>query len=49
MLKKWLPDVLLMAGAVVLSYGMWLAYAPLGFIVAGALSIYAGYVLTRAE
>lgn len=40
-----LPDALLVAGAAGVSYGAWLAYAPAGFIVAGALAIIAGLKL----
>lgn len=48
MLKKLLPDFLLVAGAAALSYGAWLAYAPLGYSVAGVLVIVAGLQLARA-
>ena len=41
-LKKLVPDLLLVAGAAGVSYGAWLAYQPAGYIVAGALAIYAG-------
>jgi len=40
--------VLLIAGTGILSYGAWLAYPPAGFIVGGALTIYAG-IRTAAE
>ena len=46
-LKQWLPDAMLLAGAGSLSYGAWLAYAPSGFIVAGAFTIYAGLRLAE--
>jgi hypothetical protein len=41
-LKKLAPDLLLVVGAAGVSYGAWLAYQPAGYIVAGALAIYAG-------
>ena len=45
MLKKYLPDVLLIGGAGSVSFGAWLAYNPAGFVVAGALAIYAAIKL----
>lgn len=44
-MKKLLPDVLLLSGAAGVSYGAWLAWPPLGFVVAGALAIVAGLKL----
>jgi hypothetical protein len=41
-MTKYLPDVLLIAGAASVSFGAWLAWHPAGFLVAGALCIYAG-------
>lgn len=41
-LKKFIPDLLVIAGAAAVSYGAWLAWAPAGFIVAGVLALYAG-------
>ncbi len=48
MLKKILPDVLLIAGAGSVSFGAWLAYNPAGFIVAGALAMYAAIKIVSA-
>lgn len=48
MLKKLLPDFLLIAGAACLSFGAWLAYNPAGYAVAGMLAIVAGLQLARA-
>lgn len=48
MLKKYLPDALMVAGAAALSVGAWLAYNPLGYVVAGVLLIVAGIQLARA-
>ena len=44
-MNKILPDVLLIAGAAGASYGAWLAWPPLGFVVAGALAIVMGLKL----
>lgn len=44
-MKKLLPDALLIAGAAGASYGAWLAWPPLGFIVAGVLAIVMGLKL----
>lgn len=41
-MKKLLPDVMLLSGAAGVSFGAWLAWHPLGFIVAGVLAIVAG-------
>lgn len=46
---KWIPDVLLVAGAGSVSYGAWLAWEPAGFLVAGLLALVAGVKLARAE
>lgn len=46
-LKAWIPDFLLVAGAVSVSYGLWLAYPPSGFIALGGFSIAAGVLLAR--
>lgn len=48
-LIKLLPDALLIAGAAAVSYGAWLAWAPAGFIVGGALLLVAGLNLARAS
>ncbi len=48
MLKKLLPDFLLIAGAGSVSFGAWLAYNPAGYLVAGVLLIVAGIQLARA-
>lgn len=41
-LFKYIPDMLLIIGAIGISYGSWLAYPPAGYIVAGGMAIYAG-------
>ncbi len=46
---KYLPDLLLIAGAGALCYGSWLVYQPAGFIVGGILVIYAGLRLAAAK
>lgn len=40
-MKKLLPDILLVAGALSVSYGAWLAWHPAGFIVLGMMVMYA--------
>lgn len=40
-MKKLLPDVLIVAGALSVSYGAWLAWNPAGFIVLGGMTIFA--------
>jgi hypothetical protein len=47
-LTAFLPDVLLLGGAVALSYGAWLIYQPAGFIVVGALALLGGVLLSRS-
>jgi hypothetical protein len=44
-MAKILPDVLLVAGALCLSYGAWLAWHPAGFMAMGGMSIYAAIKL----
>lgn len=41
-LKKFLPDALLIVGAAGVTYGVWAAWPPAGYVVAGAFMIYAG-------
>ncbi|MCR4300899.1 MAG: hypothetical protein NUV51_04750 [Sulfuricaulis sp.] len=43
----WLADALLLGGSAGLSYGAWLAWAPAGFMVGGALLIIAGVMIAR--
>lgn len=40
--KALVPDFLLVAGAASVSYGAWLFHPSLGFVVAGAITIFAG-------
>jgi hypothetical protein len=42
-----LPDALLLAGAVAVARGCWLVAPALGWIVGGALAIFAGWRLAR--
>jgi len=46
-LKTWLPDALLLAGVASLSYGAWMVYAPLGYVVPGAFAILVGLRLAQ--
>jgi hypothetical protein len=39
-LREFVLDAVILAGAGVLVYGLWLAWHPLGFIAAGALLIF---------
>ena len=43
------PDLLMVTGAVGISYGAWLIYAPSGFIVSGVLSITFGVMAARGS
>lgn len=47
MLYASLPDVLLIAGSCSASYGAWLVYPPAGFIVAGVLLMFGGFLASR--
>lgn len=42
-----LPDALMTAGGLVVSYGVYQIYAPAGYIVAGVLLIAAGVVAAK--
>jgi len=42
LLKKLLPDLLLVAGAASVVCGATLIYTPAGYIAAGVIAIYAG-------
>jgi hypothetical protein len=42
-----LPDVLLLAGAAAVIRGCWIVAPPLGWVVGGALAIFAGWRLAR--
>jgi hypothetical protein len=46
---KHIPDLLLITGAGLLSYGAWLVFQPAGFIVGGVLVIVQGVMQARAE
>ena len=43
------PDVLLIAGAAIVSFGAWLAWPPLGFVVGGFLILAAGHKLAMVS
>lgn len=38
-MKAWMLDLMGLAGNVCLVYGAWLAYPPLGWIVAGSIAL----------
>ncbi len=44
-LKPLLPDLFLVTGAASVSYGVWAAYPPAGYVVAGGFVIFAGLKL----
>jgi hypothetical protein len=48
-LTKLLPDLLLVMGAGAVTYGCWLAYAPAGYVIGGALAVAQGLALARAH
>lgn len=43
--SAWLPDLLIAGGAVAVSYGAGLIYAPAGYIVGGLLSLAVGRLM----
>lgn len=45
---KIIPDLLLISGAALVSYGGWLVYQPAGFIVGGALILIQAVQMARA-
>ena len=47
-MKTYLPDLMLISGAVSISFGAWLAWPPAGYLVAGVLLIFAGLEVARA-
>lgn len=46
-IASFLPDALLLAGAAAVIRGCWIVAPPLGWIVGGALAIFAGWRLAR--
>lgn len=48
MLKKLIPDMLLIGGALSVSIGAWMVYSAAGPIVAGVLAIVAGIKIASA-
>lgn len=45
--KSWLPDVLMMSGAVGISYGAALVYVPAGYVTGGLFALAAGWFLAK--
>lgn len=43
-----LPDALMTGGAAVFSFGAWLIYPPVGYLVAGAFLLAAGWLSARS-
>lgn len=48
-IKKTIPDISAIIGAVCISYGAYLFIKPLGYIVLGCLLIVGGYVWSKEE
>lgn len=46
-IKDWLPDMLMLGGAGAVSYGVGLVYAPAGYVMGGAFSLAAGWLLAK--
>lgn len=46
-LASLVPDLLMVAGAVAISVGAWMIYAPAGYVVGGLLSLAAGVIMAR--
>lgn len=43
----WTPDTMMAAGAGCITYGVWLVYAPAGFVVGGGFLLTAGVLAAR--
>lgn len=46
-LASLVPDLLMVGGAVAISFGAWMMYAPAGYVVGGLLSLVAGVIMAR--
>jgi hypothetical protein len=46
-LASWVPDALLVAGGVAVSYGASLVYEPAGYVVGGLFLLAAGWLTAR--
>lgn len=44
---KYLPDLLTVSGVSLLSYGLWLYYEPLSYIIIGSLFLVGGLMLGK--
>ncbi|MCX7177711.1 MAG: hypothetical protein NTX56_02750 [Proteobacteria bacterium] len=44
---KYLPDLLIVAGAASVAFGAWLAWSPAGYLVGGVLLLVGGLQLAR--
>ncbi len=47
-MKQHIPDLLLIAGAGLLSYGAWLVLPAAGFVVGGSLVLIQGIIMAKA-
>jgi hypothetical protein len=48
-IPKLMPDVLAVSGAIIFSYGAFLIYKPLGYIVLGCMFIASAVILSKSE
>jgi hypothetical protein len=48
-IPKLMPDLLAITGAITLSYGAFLIYKPLGFIVLGGMFIASAVIISKSE
>jgi len=46
---KLLPDVLAVIGAILISYGCWLAFPPSGFVIGGVLLIIGALAANKSK
>jgi hypothetical protein len=44
----WRPDALMVSGGAMLSYGVWMAWEPGGFMVGGLLILAVGWLDSKA-
>lgn len=45
-MMRYLPDLLIVAGAALIVSGLWIIYQPAALITTGAALMYAGYMLS---
>nr|WP_312578229.1 hypothetical protein [Sedimentibacter sp.] len=47
-IPKLMPDILAFSGAITMSYGAYLIYKPVGFIVLGVMFIISAVILSKS-